>query len=388
MTPEHAGADTGVLLIELGLLVVALSVLARLAHRVALSPIPLYLLVGLLAGDGGPARLQLSREFVELGAEVGVLLLLLALGLQYSAEELGEGLRSGRPAAALDIAANFTPGLLAGLLLGWSGTAALLLGGVTYISSSGVVAKLLSDLGRLGNRETPVILTVLVIEDLVMAAYLPLMAVLLARQGTQDAAVGLAVAFLAVLVALTVAVRHGPRVTRAIGSPSDEVLLLSVLGLTLVVAGIAQQTQVPAAVGAFLVGVAISGPVSRRAAQLVQPLRDFFAATFFFLFGASIDLDAVPPVLGVALALAVLTALTKIGSGWWAAHRVGIGRRGGLRAGTALVARGEFSVVIAELGVAAEVEVALGPLAASYVLLLAVAGPLLTRLLDRRPRAG
>ncbi|CAN5898440.1 cation:proton antiporter [soil metagenome] len=379
-------ATTSALLIELGLLVLSLAVLARMAHRIGLSPIPLYLVAGLVASDGGPLRLRLSREFVELGAEVGLVLLLLALGLQYSASELRAGLRTGRGAAGVDLAANFTPGLAMGLLLGWQPTAALLLGGVTYISSSGVVAKVLSDLGRVGNRETPTVLTILVIEDLVMAAYLPLMAVLVARPGLTAAAVGLTVALTMVSLAMVVALRHGATISRWIRSPSDEVLLLSVLGITLAVAGLAQQLQVSAAVGAFLVGVAISGPVSSRAAQLIGPLRDLFAATFFFFFGVVVDLAALPAVLWVAVVLAVVTGATKVATGWWSATRAGVGRRGALRAGTVLIARGEFSVVIAEIGVVAGVNPALGPIAVAYVLLLAFAGPIITRVVDRSER--
>ena len=378
---QDAGTGTGVLLVELGLLIVFLAVLARLAHRIGLSPIPGYLLAGLLVGNGGPGpvQLQFSREFVELGAQIGVVLLLLALGLQYTASELRNGLRTGWAPAGFDAAANFTPGVAIGLLLGWDVTTALLLGGVTYISSSGVIAKILEDLGRLGNRETSSILTILVLEDLVMAAYLPLMAVLVSQRALPDAAATLVVALVVVAVVIMVAIRHGVTVSRWIVSPSDEVLLLTVLGVTLVISGVAEQLQVSAAVGAFLVGVAISGPVSKRASQLVGPLRDLFAATFFLFFGMAVDLTALPPVMGIVIALAVITALTKIATGWWVARRAGIGPRGRIRAGTALVARGEFSVVIAAIGVGAGADARLGPITAGYVLLMAFAGPILTR---------
>jgi len=146
-----------------------------------------------------------------------------------------------------------------------------------------------------------------------------------------------------------------------------------------VVAGVASRLQVSAAVGAFLVGIALSGPVQERASLLVSPLRDLFAATFFLFFGLQIDPADLVPVAAVAGGLALVTATTKVGTGWWAAAREGIARPGRLRAGTALVARGEFSIVIAGLGVAAGIEPDLGPVAAAYVLLLAVAGPVLTR---------
>jgi len=378
-----ASDDVATLFIELGLVVLALGTFARLAHALTLSPIPFYLLAGLAVGEGGFANLQLSEDFIELGAEIGVVLLLFALGVEYDPDDLRAGLRVGLPAGLLDAGANFAPGLTAGLVLGWDVRAAILLGGVTYISSSGVVAKVLGDLGRLGNRETPSILTILVMEDLAMALYLPVVAVLLVG-GSWLAGVGsVALALLTVGAVLLVALRHGRVLSRFVSSESDEVLLLTVFGLTLLVAGIAQQLQVSAAVGAFLVGIALSGPVSARAGALVSPLRDLFAATFFLFFGLQVDPGDLPGAAGIAIVLGVVTAGTKVMTGVWSAARTGVGRRGQLRAGAALVARGEFSIVIAGLGVAAGIEADLGPVAAAYVLLLAATGPLLTKYADR-----
>jgi CPA2 family monovalent cation:H+ antiporter-2 len=375
--------DVASLFIELGLVVLALGTFARLAHALTLSPIPFYLLAGLAVGEGGFADLHLSEDFIELGAEIGVVLLLFALGVEYDPDDLRAGLRVGLPAGLLDAVANFGPGLAAGLVLGWDVRAAVLLGGVTYISSSGVVAKVLGDLGRLGNRETPSILAILVMEDLAMALYLPVVAVLLVG-GSWLAGVGsVALALLAVGAVLLVALRHGRVLSRFVFSESDEVLLLTVFGLTLLVAGIAQQLQVSAAVGAFLVGIALSGPVSHRARALVSPLRDLFAATFFLFFGLQVDPGDLPGAAGIAIVLGIVTAGTKVMTGVWSAARTGVGRRGQLRAGAALVARGEFSIVIAGLGVAAGVEADLGPVAAAYVLLLAATGPLLTKYADR-----
>jgi CPA2 family monovalent cation:H+ antiporter-2 len=160
------------------------------------------------------------------------------------------------------------------------------------------------------------------------------------------------------------------------------VVLLTTFGLVLLVAGAAQRLQVSAAVGAFLVGVALSGPVAEQARVLLTPLRDLFAATFFLFFGLQTDPTSIPPVLSLAIGIGLITALTKIATGWWAARRIGVASRGRFRAGSTLVARGEFSIVIAGLGVTANLEPDLGPLAAAYVLFLAVAGPLLARVID------
>jgi monovalent cation:H+ antiporter-2, CPA2 family len=383
-----SGDEVARAFIEIGAVVVALAVLARVAHRIGISPIPLYLAIGLAMGEGGIVGLELTMEFVELGSEIGVLLLLLALGLEYSADELRSGLRGGVSIGLVDLAANGIPGVAFGLVLGWDPVPSVLLGGITYISSSGVISKLLNDLDRIGNRETPTILTILVLEDLAMAAYLPIIGVLLSGTALVAGSISVAVALLVVTVILTVALRWGPQISAVISDRSDEVVLLSVFGLTLLVGGLAQQANVSAAVGAFLVGIAISGPVQERATALIGPLRDLFAAGFFVFFALQIDLGDLPRVAPAAIVLAVITAATKVGTGWWAAGRAGVGPAGRRRAAATLTARGEFSIVIAGLGVAAGVESDLGPLAAAYVLILAIAGPVAARLVDRGSPSG
>ena len=371
--------DTATLLLELGAVLLVLSVAARAALRAGVSPIPLYLLIGLAFGDGGLYPLFTAESFIEPAAQIGVILLLLMLGLEYSPEELAAGLRAGWRLALADLLANFTPGLLAGLALGWGTAASVVLGGVTYISSSGIAAKLIDDLGWLANRETPLVLSLLVAEDLVMAVYLPVLGALLVGGTALAIAGSVVIALVAAGFALFVAFRYGERISRAVASPSREGLLLGVLGITLVVAGLAERLHISAAVGAFLVGIALSGPVQHRIHGLLQPLRDLFAASFFVLFGLAIDPRDIPPVLLVAVALALVTAATKTATVWWGAARAGIGRRGRRRAASVLIARGEFSIVIAEIGVVTGIEHRLGALATAYVLLLAVAGPLATR---------
>jgi CPA2 family monovalent cation:H+ antiporter-2 len=262
---ESVTHDLSFVFIELGVAIIGLAVLARVASRWGFSAIPLYLLAGLAFGNGGLAPLNFSEGFIHVGAQIGVLLLLFMLGLEYTGEELKENLRLGLPAGAVDLALNFPPGFIAGLILGWQPLAAVLLGGVTYISSSGVIAKLLAELRRLHCPETPAILSVLVLEDLAMAVYLPLV----------------------------------------------------------------------------------------------------------------VDPASLPPALMTAVALGVVTTITKVLTGYWAARRSGVDARGRLRAGMALVARGEFSIVIAGLGTALQPQI--GPLSAAYVLFLAILGPILAR---------
>jgi len=370
--------DASVLFMELGLAIVGLAILARLANRWGFSAIPLYLLAGLAFGNGGLVPLRISEHFVRTGAEIGVLLLLFMLGLEYTGDELKKSLRMGAVAGALDFALNFTPGLLAGILVGWHPLAAVLLGGVTYISSSGVIAKVLTDLRRMQNPETPLVLSVLVQEDLAMAVYLPLVAVLLSGGGVAKIVLSVCVAIAVVSVVLFVALRYGRPMSEFVAHESDEIILLTIFGTVLLVAGVAERFQVSAAVGAFLVGIALSGSVAQQSHRLLSPLRDLFAAIFFFFFGLEIDPATLVPALPFAVGLAFVTTLTKVLTGYWAARRSGIDQRGCLRAGTELVARGEFSIVIAGLGFA--IEPRIGVLSAGYVLLMATLGPILARL--------
>ena len=183
------------------------------------------------------------------------------------------------------------------LLLGWGPVAAVALAGVTWVSSSGVIAKLLRDLGRLSNRETPAILAVLVIEDLAMAFYLPVLSAIVIGVSLLQGAITVAIAVGVVAVILYVALRHGHFVSRLFPADQYEPLLLGVLGLTMLVAGLAAEVSVSAAVGAFLVGIALSGRVAENASTVLTPLRDLFAAIFFVFFGLTTDSSALVSVL-------------------------------------------------------------------------------------------
>ena len=376
------GEEVARAFVEIGLLALVLAALARLASRLGITAVPFYLLAGLGLGEGGIADIGVAEGFVEIGAEIGVLMLLLTLGLEYSSDELRAGLRGGGVPGAVDALLNFTPGLVAGLLLGWAVPAAVLLGGVTWISSSGVISKVLSDLDRLGYRETPSVLNLLVIEDLAMAVYLPIVAAVVAGDGMVATTVTVSIALVTVAVVLWGAIAYGHLVSVRLDRGNNEALLLTVFGLTLLVGGLAQQLQISAAIGAFLVGLALSGPVQERASELIKPLRDLFAAMFFLFFAFQIDPGELPAALLPALGLLVVTALGKMGTGWVAARRAGASSAGRVRAGTTLIARGEFSIVIASLGAGLADGSSLGIIAAAYVLLTAVAGPVLAKNAD------
>lgn len=371
------------ILVELGAVVFCLGLLARLANRVGMSPIPLYLLGGLAFGVGGIVKLEGMHEFAHLSGEIGVILLLLMLGLEYTAAELFRGLRQSWQAGVLDLVLNFLPGATLAFFLGWGTVGALVLGGVTYISSSGIAAKLIADMGASGNRETPVVLSLLVFEDMAMAVYLPLLTATLAGASFLGGLTAVGVALAVMTLVFVVALRHGRHVSLAVHSENSEVFLLTVLGAAVLVAGLASALQVSAAVGAFMLGIAISGATARDATRILEPLRDLFAAIFFVAFGLNIDPSSIPPVLGWAVLLSIVTAASKMITGFWATKRMGIALPGRLRAGATLIARGEFSIVIAGLAVASgAVPDKLAALATAYVLIMAAVGPLAGRSIE------
>jgi K+:H+ antiporter subunit KhtU len=380
-------SDTGIALLELGAIVIGLALLARIAGRVRLSAASLYLVAGLALGEGGLLPLVTTRSFVELGAEVGVILLLFTLGLEYSAKELLEGTGSAPWAGAVDLVLNGVPGVVTGFLLGWGLLPALVLGGVTYVSSSGIVAKLLSELGRERSGESLLVISLLLIEDLSMTLYLPVLAALAA--GGLDArglaTAGLAVAGVIVLLGLGLRVEVG--ISRLLFSRSDEALLLTIVGFAILIAGAAQAVHASAAVGALLAGIMLSGPAAHGARVLLVPLRDLFAAIFFFFIGLAVDPGDIPPVLLLAAVLAFVGAGTKLATGWWSGRHAGLDRGARIRAGSLLIPRGEFSIVTVEVAVAAGVsEPRLVPLVVTYVLLLSVGGSLAMRIVGGEVR--
>ncbi|HMJ35867.1 MAG TPA: cation:proton antiporter [Baekduia sp.] len=380
-----AAQDVAPIYLQLGAAVFLLGLSARAAAHVGISPVPFYLLAGLVVGALDLP--SLDGEVVRFAAQLGLILLLFLIGLEYTAEELTGHLRRFRRAGVTDALLNGPPGVILAVLLGWGWVAAVVLGGVTWASSSGITGKALRDLGRLVCPETPAIVSVLLVEELATAAYLPLVASLLLGGGVIAIAGSVAVAAGAVLVALIGALRYGATLGRLVEHRSEEAVLLSVLGLVLVVGGLAETLQVSAAVGAFLVGIALSGEVAERTRPLLEPIRDFNMALFFLFFGLQIDTGRLPSVAAPISALAVVTVVTKGITGWHAATLAGVDRPGRARAATALIAHGEIAIVLAGLAAGAGLEPQLAPLAAGYVLVTAIVGPVLMRSPDLVLRA-
>ena len=371
------------LLVEFGALLVGLGILARISARFGLSPVPLFLIAGLAFGDGGAIPLGVDEEFVEVAAQIGAVLLLLLLGLEYSGDELVGTVRQQWWAGLVDVVLNSLPGLICGFLLGWGLLGAVALGGITYISSSGIVAQVVKDLKWRRKPEVRGVIGLLIVEDIVMAPYLPIVTAMATGAGLAAGLISVSIA-LGVVAAVVLLSLHRLKFANALLNADKPVaLLLTLFGTALLVAGLAELAGFSAAVAAFLVGLLFTDEVAEVARQRLAPLRDLFAAVFFVFFGLTTDPADIPPVLPVAAALAVAGIATKLITGWIVARRAEASPRGHWRAGTLLIARGEFSVLIAGIVATAPFAPAmLIPLATTYVLITAIAGPLLSRVAE------
>ncbi len=373
-------------LIALGGALVAAGVLARAGRRVGLPTIPLFMIAGIVLGPNTPGiELVEHPHDLELLATLGLVLLLFHLGLEFSLGDLVAGGRRMLIAGVITVVLNVGGGLAFGALLGWGNREALVIAGAVGISSSAIATKLLVELKRLTAPESRLILGIIVVEDVFLALYLAVLEPVLAdAQGVIDGALQIGGA-LAFLLALTAVARFGPRVVnRWIATPDDELLTISFVGVAVLVAGIAEELSVSDAIGAFMAGLILAETAShRRIEQLVLPLRDVFAAIFFFAFGLTIDPnDAGRVAIPVAIAV-VSTVLLNLAAGAIAARYNGFGRREASAIGLTILSRGEFSLVLATLAVGAGLDDRIGPFVALYVLALAVGAPIVAARSER-----
>ncbi len=383
------------LFLEFGSMLLVLGLLAMLARKWDISAVPFYLVAGLIFGQGGFNVIDQTNTLVPTLAELGVILLLLLLGLEYSGREIIDTARQQNKSGAIDFIANFTPGALFGWLLGWGLPGAFALGGVTYISSSGIVAQVVRDLRWRRNPETKPVVSVLIIEDLVMAPYLPILTVILTGTGLLAGLISVGVALIVVAIVFVISIRRSGTIQKLFNASEPVGILLVVFGAAVAAGGLAGLVDFSPPVAAFLVGLLLTGEIAEVARRRLDPLRELLAAIFFVYFGLSTDISEIPSMLIPAVILAILTIGTKFVTGWIAAQTVATSTISRLRAGALLSARGEFSVIIAGLAATSTLLPSdFQALVAGYILITATAGPILARFAepvgwwwDQRPRA-
>ncbi|RBM24079.1 cation:proton antiporter [Streptomyces sp. PT12] len=358
---------------------VAAAFLARLGGRIGLPTIPLFILAGILLGPNTPGYVLIEDAHdLEMLSALGLVLLLFYLGLEFHMDDLRTGGRKMAIAGSAYLLLNVGAGLGFGFALGWGTSEALVLAGVLGISSSAIVTKILVDAGRIGNKETRPILGIIVVEDIFLALYLAaLQPVISGADGVTGTLLDIGQAF-GFLVLLAVAARWGTGlIGRLFATKDNELLVISFLGAAVLVSGVAEKVGVADAIAAFMVGLILGNTGSGdRIRDLVHPLRDAFAAIFFFAFGLSIAPGDLPLVIWPVLIAVAITVTMNVLAGLFTARIYGFGPQPTANVATTLLARGEFALILATMAAAAGLDSRLSPFIAGYVLILAVVAPL------------
>jgi CPA2 family monovalent cation:H+ antiporter-2 len=372
----HLGEE----LLVLGLLFLIAYVLGRLAKVIGLPAIPVYMLVGLIASPHSTFfPLSFEAADVELVAVFGLILLLFNLGLEFDQDEFygnaGKLLISG----GTRILINFAAGFGLGIWVGWGTREALIIAGMTGVSSSAIITKLLIELRRLANRETPTILGIMVLEDVFVAFYLAIVGIILSGESDLGSvALQLAISFTFLVVMFALARFGGKFVGRLINTRDDELFTVLFFGLAVAFGGIGELLGVSDAIGAFLIGLVLGATrFKARIEQLALPLRDVFGAFFFLNFGLALDISTFGEVIVPVAVAVVLTLVINTAGGQLIAWQNGLTRREGLNASAMLQNRGEFALILATLATGAGLDPRLTPFAGMYVLIMAIVGPLL-----------
>lgn len=347
-----ASASTSLTILEIGTVFVFLGALSWIAYRIKISSVPLFLIAGLMLGKGGVAPLDVSEQFLNVGAEIGAILLLLVLGLEYSASELLVSIKKRWHAGVVDLLANALPAAVIAFILGYGPLGALAFGGIMFVSSSGIASQLIREAGWAKSNVAKRTTGVLVFEDILLAPYLPLLAAVTLGLGIWAGLISVSIALVITAAIFFVGVGREIPGLKALAQQGPGVILLLIFGLALVAAGGATLLGFSGAIAAFLIGMLLTGEVAETVRNRFAPLREIFSAIFFLFFGLSITLQGVLSVLPIAILFSVFGIAGKAVVGWWVGRDL-TDRVSWMRVGAFLVPRGEFSMIIASTVVGA-----------------------------------
>ncbi|AWX54763.1 MULTISPECIES: cation:proton antiporter [Brevibacillus] len=373
---------------EVGLALALIAIAGFLSMKLKFSIVPFYILVGMIVGPHAPdiglfdLRFIESAPLIEFMGRLGVLFLLFYLGLEFSVGRLIKAGRSIAVGGTIYIVINFTLGLIFGWAAGFPLKEVLIIAGITTISSSAIVAKVLVDLKRTANRETEMILGIIMFEDIFLAVYISIVSGLVLSGATSLAGV-LSSALIALgymLLLIIVGRKLVPFLNRALNIKSNEVFMITVFAALFLIAGFSETIHVAEAIGALLVGLVLAETQHmKRIEHLILPFRDFFGAMFFFSFGLTIDPLSLGGAVWLSIGAVALTLFGNVVAGLLAGRSAGLSPKASTNIGLTIVSRGEFSIIMANLGKAGALMEILQPFAALYVLILAILGPLLTK---------
>ncbi|WP_336789910.1 cation:proton antiporter [Paenibacillus sp. MMO-177] len=376
------------IILEVGLAIALIAVAGLLSAKIRFSVIPFYILIGMAVGPHSVEfwhfdfRFIESAPLIEFMGRLGVLFLLFYLGLEFS---VGRLIKSGRSIAVggtIYIAINFTLGLLFGWLSGFPFQETLVIAGITTISSSAIVAKVLVDLKRTANPETEMILGIIMFEDVFLAVYISILSGLILSGSTSIGGIILStvIALVFMLALLTLGRKAAPMLNKLLNIRSNELFALVIFAGLFLVAGLSETIHVAEAIGALLFGLVLAETEHmKRIEKLILPFRDFFGAVFFFSFGLTIDPTALGGAVWLSLAAVAVTLIGNLTAGMLAGRSAGLSPKASVNIGLTIVSRGEFSIIMANMAKAGALMAVIQPFAALYVLILAILGPLLTK---------
>jgi len=373
---------------EIGVAIALIALSGLLSAKLRCSVIPFYILVGMAVGPHSFEWWHIDLRFISSGplieflGRIGVLFLLFYLGLEFSVGRLVKSGRSIAVGGTIYILINFTLGLVFGYAAGLPLLELLVVAGITTISSSAIVAKVLVDLKRTANPETEMILGIIMFEDVFLAIYISVLSGLVLSGSTSVGGIALSalIALGFMLFVLIIGRKAVPLLNRILNIRSNELFMLIIFAGLFIIAGFSETIHVAEAIGALLVGLVLAETEHmKRIEHLILPFRDFFGAIFFFSFGLTIDPFSLGGAVWLSLAAVALTLIGNFAAGMWAGRSAGLSAKASVNIGLTIVARGEFSIIMANLAKAGGLLPVIQPFAALYVLILAVIGPLLTK---------
>ena len=376
------------LIFEVGIAVALITLTGLISARLRFSVIPFYILIGMAVGPHAPQigivdlRFIESSAFIEFMGRLGILFLLFYLGLEFSVSRLMKSGKAILTGGIFYVGLNFASGLLLGWFMELPLKETLVVCGIMTSSSTAIVAKVLVDLKRTANPETEIIMGMIMFDDLFIAIHISILTGLVLSGATSFLSVLLVSlsAMLFIVLFLIIGRKSIKYIDKALNIKSSELFLLTVMTLLFLVAGFSETLHVAEAIGALMMGLVLGE--SRHAQRIehqVMPFKDFFGAIFFFSFGLTIEPSSLGGAVGMTIIAVILTIASNYGAGMIAGRMSGMTPKASLKVGFTLVSRGEFSIIMANIGKAGGLMVSIQSFAVLYVLILAVLGPILTK---------
>lgn len=375
-------------ILNVGLAFIFITAASWLASSINFSSIPFLIFIGMLVGPHAPEfgtislKIITNTESIELLSRLGVLLMLFYLGLEFSAGKLAEAGKNLFKGGVLYVLLNFARGLGFGWLFFHSWSEALVVAGITGVSSSAIITKLLVDLKRTANPETELILGIMVFEDVFIAVYLSVLSGILAAGifNIWQTLIGISLILGFIISLIVFGRRLGAFFENRLKFRNTEVFAVAIFTLLLLTGILAEKLHIAEAIGALLLGLIMAETThNHRIIQIITPMRDLFGAMFFFSFGMAIDYRVFGEVVFLSAAAVLMTVLGNIVTGLIASWLSGYRKRRAVNVAFTIIARGEFSIILAGFAATSGLSPSLPAFAALYVLALAFISPVLAR---------